>query len=133
MIENRFISIIIIMIFAAVILAGCEAASPAGYNARIDQEHAMEIMVGNEHAVILDVRTSQEFNAGHIPNAISLPVDEIQDAAALMLPDKDEVILVYCQSGARSAKAAVMLVDMGYRNVFNFGGIMDWTGEIKIP
>lgn len=128
--KNRII-IAIILIFAAVILTGCEVAGPAGYNARIGQEQAMEIMASDQYVVILDVRTLEEFNTGHIPDAVSLPIEEIEDAVAHMIPYKGEIILVYCRSGARSADAAVILTEMGYRNVFDFGGIIDWTGEIQ--
>ena len=132
MIKNRLI-IAIILILTVIVLAGCEAAGPAGYNARIGPEHAMEIMANNPYSIILDVRTLEEFNEGHIPNAVSLPVDEIEAAITRMIPDKGEIILVYCRSGRRSADAAVILVEMGYRNVFDFGGIIDWTGEVITP
>lgn len=132
MIKRQFIIILIFML-VAMILAGCEAAGPAGYNARISHEQAMEIMTDNPHSIILDVRTLEEFNQGHIPNAVSLPVDEIEDAIIHMIPDRSEIILVYCRSGIRSADAAAILVEIGYRNVFDFGGIIDWTGEVITP
>lgn len=132
MIKNRLITFLV-LILATITLVGCEAAGPAGYNARIGQELAMEIMADNPHSIILDVRTLEEFNEGHIPNAISLPVDEIENAIIHMIPDRGEIILVYCRTGIRSANAAVILVEMGYHNVFDFGGIVDWPGEIITP
>jgi len=128
--KNRLI-IAIALIFIAVTLVGCEAAGTAGYNARVSQEQAMEIMADNQNVVILDVRTLEEFNTGHIPEAVSLPLDEIEHAVTHMIPYKGEIILVYCRSGARSADAAVILTEIGYRNVFDFGGIIDWMGEIQ--
>ena len=133
MIKNRFTAIAVMLILAVVILTGCDAAGHGGFNVRIGQEQAVEIMTVNDYVVILDVRTLEEFNTGHIPNAVSLPIDEIEGAVALMIPDKSEIILVYCRSGARSADAAAILVEMGYHNVFDFGGIIDWTGEVVIP
>ena len=133
MIKNRLIVIAIVLILAAITMSGCESAGHAGYNARISHEQAMEIMTGNGYVVILDVRSLEEFNTGHIPDAVSLPIDEISDAVTFMIPDKGQIILVYCRSGIRSADAAVILSEMGYRNVFDFGGIIDWTGEIRTP
>jgi len=123
----------VILIATAIILAGCEDAGPAGFNSRISHEQAIEIMATNEDTIILDVRTLDEFNTGHIPDAVSLPLDEIEAAAPHMMPDLGQTILIYCRSGVRSADAAVILVDMGYRNVFDFGGIIDWTGEVVTP
>ena len=126
MIKNRFI-IAAIVVFAA-ILAGCGAITPAAHT-RITQDEAIYI-IANQDAIILDVRELHEFNAGHIPNAISLPVDDIVDAVMHMIPNKEQIILVYCRSGNRSDTAAAILADMGYRNVYDFGGILSWTGEI---
>jgi rhodanese-related sulfurtransferase len=130
MIKKRLTAILIMLIFAAAMLSGCEAAGHAGYNARIGPQQAMQIMADNEYVIILDVRTLGEFNTGHIPDAVSLPIDEIEAAVARMIPNLGQIILIYCHSGMRSAEAAVMLVNMGYYNVFDFGGIIDWTGEI---
>ena len=132
MIKKRSIFAMMVML-VAIILAGCDVAGPAGYSARIGQQQAMEIMAGDDYVIILDVRTLEEFNTGHIPDAVSLPLDEIEGAVALMIPNRGEIILVYCRSGARSADAAVMLADLGYYNVFDFGGIIDWTGEVVVP
>lgn len=79
--------------------------------------------------VILDVRTPEEYAAGHIPNAINIPNETIGASEISALPDKDQLILVYCRSGRRSKEAAEKLVFLGYTNVVEFGGILDWTGE----
>ena len=80
--------------------------------------------------IILDVRTQEEFAAGHIPNAICIPNEIIGSSEISALPDKAQLILVYCRSGNRSKQAASKLVKMGYTNVVEFGGILDWNGEI---
>ena len=79
--------------------------------------------------VILDVRTPEEFAAGHIPNAINIPNETIGASEISALPDKDQLILVYCRSGRRSKEAAQKLVSLGYTSIVEFGGILDWTGE----
>ena len=83
-----------------------------------------------ENFVLLDVRTQEEFDAGHIPTAILLPYDEINLKAATVLPDKEKEIVVYCRSGRRSAIAKKVLVELGYKDVKDFGGISRWHGEL---
>ena len=80
--------------------------------------------------VILDVRTAREFARGHIPNAVNVPVETIRDEPPAELPDKDQLIMVYCRSGNRSKTAADALTRMGYTNVVEFGGINTWPGEV---
>ena len=83
-----------------------------------------------ENFVLLDVRTQEEFDAGHIPTAILLPYDEINLKAATVLPDKEKEIVLYCRSGRRSAIAKKALVELGYKDVKDFGGISRWQGEL---
>ena len=90
---------------------------------------AKTIMEEQSNEIVLDVRTAEEFAEGHIKGAILLPNDEITSKAASMLPDKNQVILVYCRSGRRSALAANELVALGYTHVFDFGGIISWPYE----
>jgi rhodanese-related sulfurtransferase len=80
--------------------------------------------------VIVDVRRRDEFDEGHIPGAICIPNESIVDTPPKALTDTDQIILIYCRSGRRSKEAAQKLYDMGYTNVFEFGGIIDWTGEV---
>ena len=96
----------------------------------ITQEEAKKIMDSQTGYVILDVREQDEFDAGHIPGAILIPYGSIEDKAPSMLPDKDQLILVYCRSGRRSKIAAEALEKMGYTNIKEFGGILDWPYEI---
>ena len=95
---------------------------------QITAEAAKQLMDSN--CIILDVREQDEFDAGHIPGAILLPYTEIEKKAETMLPDKDQLILVYCRSGRRSKIAAEALVNLGYTNVKEFGSIIDWPYEV---
>ena len=98
---------------------------------QITQEEAKKIMDSGEKCIILDVREQDEFDAGHIPGAVLLPYTEIDALAAEMLPDKDAQILVYCRSGRRSKIAAESLAKLGYTDVKEFGGIIDWPYEVE--
>ena len=86
-----------------------------------------------EDAIIIDVRNPQEFQQGHIPGAVLLPLDQLEDEVAYLIIAYDQIIYVYCQSGRRSALAAAILQEMGYTAVYDLGGIIDWSGEIVIP
>ena len=97
----------------------------------ITAEEAKQIMDTQEGYVILDVRTQEEFDVGHIPGAIVIPNTEIEQRAELELPDKNQLLLVYCRSGNRSKKAAEILVQLGYTNIKEFGGIIDWPYEVE--
>ena len=97
---------------------------------QISQDEAKEMMKQDDGHVIVDVRRPDEFTAGHIPGAICIPNENIGSEQPEELPDPDQVILVYCRSGNRSKQAAQKLFDMGYINVYEFGGILDWTGEV---
>ncbi len=96
----------------------------------ISQEEAKEMMAKDDGHVIVDVRRQDEYDAGHIPGAILIPNESIDTEQPEELPDLDQVILLYCRSGNRSKQAGQKLYDMGYTNVYEFGGINDWTGEI---
>ena len=98
---------------------------------QISLEEAKQLMKDEEGYIILDVRTKEEFAEGHIPGAICVPNETISDEMPEELPEKDQLILVYCRSGNRSKQAASKLAAMGYTNIIEFGGILDWTGEIE--
>jgi len=110
-----------------IILSGCAIPAQAEYR-KITPQEAQAMML--DDVIILDVRNQEEYAEGHIPDAVLLPDDEVQEHAAGLLADKNQIILVYCKSGRRSEKAAKELVEMGYTQVFDFGGIVDWEGEI---
>ena len=97
----------------------------------ITAEEAKEIMDTEEGYIILDVRTQEEYDEGHIPGAIVISHEEIEEKAEDVLTDKDQLILVYCRSGRRSKLAAKALVELGYTNIKEFGGIIDWPYEVE--
>ena len=96
----------------------------------ITAEEAKKLMDSEEGCIILDVRTREEYDQGHIPGAILIPNTEIEAKAADLLPDKEQLILVYCRSGRRSKLAAQSLAALGYTNIREFGGILDWPYEV---
>lgn len=98
---------------------------------QVDTEAAKELMDTEDDYVILDARTQTEYDEGHIPGAILIPHDTVATAAENALPDKDQLILVYCRSGNRSKEASQTLVDLGYTNVVEFGGINSCPYEVE--
>ena len=96
----------------------------------ITAEDAKKLMDTESDYIIVDARTAEEFAEGHIPGAILIPEYEIADRARAELPDKDQLILVYCRSGRRSKIASQALTDLGYTNVKEFGGIIDWPYDV---
>ena len=98
---------------------------------QITPEEAKKIMDSGEEHIILDTREQDEFDEGHIPGAILIPYTEIENKAIELIPDKDKLILVYCRSGRRSKIAAEALSKLGYTNVKEFGGIIDWPYEVE--
>ena len=120
-----------VLLVLALVLTGVTNFAPktTGYR-QVTTEEAVNIMQTEENYVILDVRTAQEFASGHIPGAVLLPNETIGTEDIPLLPDKDQLILVYCRSGNRSKQAAEKLSQLGYTNIVEFGGINSWTGEI---
>lgn len=115
-------------------LAGCGGGTQKeepGYQ-QITAQEAKAMMDVGAGAVVLDVREQEEYDQGHIPGAVLLPVGEItQESASAAVPEKDTVVLVYCRSGNRSKAAANELSQLGYTQVYEFGGIQDWPYEIE--
>jgi len=97
----------------------------------ITAQQAKEIMDTQERYIILDTRTQEEYEEGHIPGAIVISHDEILEKAESVLKDKEQLILVYCRSGRRSKLASEDLVKLGYTNIKEFGGIIDWPYEVE--
>ena len=128
-----------ILPFLLILLCGCAAkeekieeaaAEPVGYT-MISQEEAKEMM-DEQEVLILDVREEHEYKGGHVPGAKLLVLDSInEETAAAVIPAKDTVTLIYCRSGRRSKIAAEALVQLGYTNVKEFGGILDWPYETE--
>ena len=129
---KRFSVILILIITCAAVLYGCTQGSENKMENSYEQitpAEAKEIMDSQDGYVILDVRTQEEFDEAHIDGAILIPDYEISDKAESVLKDKNQLILVYCRSGRRSKLAAEELVKLGYTNVKEFGGIIDWPYE----
>jgi rhodanese-related sulfurtransferase len=114
-------------------LSSCKGGEPEMNKAyqQITAKEAKEIMDEETGYLILDVRRQDEFDAGHIPGAVLLPNESIGTADIPSLPDKDQKILIYCRSGNRSKQAAQKLSNLGYTNLYEFGGIIDWPYEIE--
>ena len=133
-----------ILLFAALaaslaLLSGCalskakadtaeDMPDKAAYQ-KISAEEAYEMMVSQE-VVIVDVRTPEEYDGGHIPNAILVPNESIGDDMPEALPDKEATLLIYCRSGRRSKEASEKLLKLGYKSIYEFGGIIDWPYEL---
>ena len=116
---------------SALLFAGCAGTSNSQTNTyrQITMDEAVTMMAQETGYIILDVRRPDEFAAGHIPGAINVANESIGTDEIPELPDKDQLIMVYCRSGRRSKEAAEKLVKLGYTNVVEFGGILDWKGE----
>ncbi len=129
--------VIIILIILVVIIGGVimlnkntekETTNPIQY---VSMDEITTIMQENTNYIILDARTIEEYNQGHIPNAICIPNETIDETVTTKLPNKDQLILIYCRSGNRSKQAALKLQQLGYTNLVEFGGIIDWDGPIE--
>ena len=123
---KKFITLLLSVLF----LAGC--ALPAGQEVsyrQINMDEAITMMEEESSYIILDVRTPEEFADKHISGAINIPNETISTEEIPELPDKDQLILVYCRSGNRSKQASEKLAALGYTNIVEFGGINDWPGE----
>ena len=125
---------LIVVLLAAMLLAACGQDKENNREAvyvNITAEEAKKIMDSEEGYIILDVRTQEEYDQGHIPGAMLIPNTEIETKAEEVLMDKDQLLLVYCRSGRRSKLASEILVELGYTNIKEFGGIIDWPYEIE--
>ena len=116
-------------LMALLLLTGCGAQSEESTYRQVNAEEAATMMEEESGYIILDVRTAQEYSEKHIPGAINIPNETIGTEDIPELPDKEQLILVYCRSGNRSKQASEKLVKLGYTNIVEFGGINDWTGE----
>ncbi len=125
---------LVFLLLAVMLLTACGQDKENDQGAvyvNITAEEAKQIMDTEEGYIILDVRTQEEYDQGHIPGAILISHEEIAEKAEDVLTDKDQLILVYCRSGRRSKIAAEALVELGYTNIKEFGGIIDWPYEVE--
>ena len=120
---------IIPFLMALLLLAGCGAQSEESTYRQVTAEEAAAMMKEESGYLILDVRAAEEYSEKHIPGAINIPNETIGTEDIPELPDKEQLILIYCRSGNRSKQASEKLVKLGYTNVVEFGGINGWTGE----
>src|SRR5699024_9127056 len=120
------------LLFSALLmLTACGGAASGAAYQEISQEKAKEMM-DTQEVLILDVREQDEYDGGHIPGAVLLPLGSIsEESAARVIPEKDTTVLVYCRSGSRSKKAAKALAELGYTGIYEFGGIRTWTYGIE--
>ena len=119
------------ILLSALMFTGCASSNNHANTYRsITMDDAVTMMEQENGYIILDVRRPDEFAAGHIPNAINVPNETIGTSEIAELPDKNQLIMVYCRSGRRSKEAAEKLVKLGYTNIVEFGGFLDWKGEI---
>ena len=117
------------LLLCLLLLTGCGGNTSDSSYEQITQEAAKEMM-DTQEVIILDVREQDEYDSGHIPGAVLLPVGTIDETtAAEAIPEKDSTVLVYCRSGNRSKQASDKLANLGYTNIVEFGGINDWPGE----
>ena len=127
--------LLIILLCLFIILNSCmkEEEEKIVEYIKITPREAQEMMLSQDatkSVIILDVRTQEEFESGHIPSAVLLPDFEVRKNAEYVIPDKDKIIIVYCQRGGRSKSASKALIEMGYTNVFDLGSILDWDGDL---
>ena len=121
------------ILLSALMFTGCAGTSNNQTNTyrQINMDEAVTMMAQETGYIILDVRRADEFATGHIPGAINVANESISTDEIPELPDKNQLIMVYCRSGRRSKEAAEKLDKMGYTNIVEFGGILDWKGEIE--
>ena len=119
------------LLLCLLLLTGCGGNTSDSSYEQITQEAAKE-MVDSQEVIILDVREQDEYDSGHIPGAVLLPVGTIDDTpAAQVIPEKDSTVLVYCRSGNRSKTASAALADLGYTNIYELGGINTWPYDTE--
>jgi len=122
--------LVLSLTIALILTAGCSKKEDKSTYTKISAEEAKKMMDEKEDIIILDVRTEEEYQEGHIDGAILIPDNEITETAESILTDKSATILVYCRSGRRSANASKELSELGYTNIYDFGGINNWKYDI---
>lgn len=124
---KKFLSIAALMILLVALCTGCGGVT---YK-HLTHDEAKKMIAENPNVIIVDVRTQEEYDNKHIPNAVLIPIDDLKAGDFSKLPDKNATILTYCWTGRRAEDASKILADKGYKNVYEFGGIIDWTGEFE--
>ena len=124
--QKRFAVVFLLSVIAFL----CVGCGENGYK-HITHEEAQRIMKANPDAIILDVRTPEEYQKKHIPGSLLLPIENIRSGNLSKLPDKDAMILIYCWTGRRAEDSAEYLLKRGYTKIYEFGGLIDWTGSVE--
>ena len=119
----------LLALLLALTMALCAACGSKTDYQTMEINDAAEMMAADDGHLLVDVRTKEEFEEKHLPGAILLPVDDIKDGKLERLPDKSQIILIYCRTGRRAKDAAEYLAKKGYTNIYEIGGIIDWKGE----
>lgn len=120
---------VLALLIVTMILSGCASTDTGQGYRQITMKEASTMMEEESDYIIVDVRTKEEYAEKHIPNAINIPNETIGKEEIPELPDKEQLIMVYCRSGNRSKQAAGKLASLGYSNIVEIGGINDWTGD----
>ena len=119
---------VLLIILSTILIGGC--GEKINYK-HVTFDEARQVLAGNPDAIILDVRTVDEYEKKHIPHAVNIPLEDLREGKFSKLPDKDATILTYCWTGRRAQDSAQILVDKGYKNVYEMGGLVDWTGKLE--
>lgn len=117
-----------LMILIVAVFTGCGEGATFKH---ISQDEAKAMMSSNPDAIILDVRTPEEYEGKHIPGSVLLPLEDLRKNAFAKIPDKNATIMIYCWTGRRAQDSAQLLAEKGYKNVYEFGGLVDWNGEVE--
>ena len=123
---KKFFHYTLLIALCTLLFSGCGGNS---YK-HLTHEEAKDLIAADQSVIVLDVRTPEEFEKKHIPNALLVPIEELRNGNFDSLPDKDAKILIYCWTGRRAEDAAQILVENGYKKVYEFGGLVDWTGSV---
>ena len=125
---KKFLSAFALMIFIVSMFTGC--GEKATYK-HVTFTEAQKVLADNPDGIIVDVRTVDEYEKKHIPHALNIPLEDLRNGKFEQIPDKNQTLLLYCWTGRRAQDAAQVLVDKGYKNVYEMGGIVDWTGKLE--
>ena len=128
---KQLVPLLLVLMVMLVACGKTDTGAPSNTYERVSMSEGLARMESDEHYILLDVRRADEFESGHIPGAINLPNEEIGTEEIHALPDKSQTIYVYCRSGNRSRQAADKLLALGHTNIIEFGGILDYKGELE--
>ena len=128
---KQLVPLLLVLMVMLVACGKTDASAPSNTYERVSMSEGLARMESDENYILLDVRRADEFESGHIPGAVNLPNEMIGTEEIPSLPDKMQTIYIYCRSGNRSKQAADKLLALGYTNIIEFGGIIDYTGELE--